>query len=172
MSSPTRYGSNESPHSNYTPPWSPQTMLAQHPGQLRVSSFPSGVFDCFDDAESFFLALCCPCCAHGVLCNDIEGKRYYFHCLMWLLCSPSCLPAAHVHHFCHHCFGMVCCKSMGLCPPLAPLLVGLSTYARIRLRDKYGLAGDTLTGALLFTFLPCAALCSCHAVFNSPVLTF
>lgn len=113
----------------------PAMMLSPVPAQMRVSSFPQEVLDCCDDGETCRMAFCCPCCAHGVLCHDIEESGYCMHCILWLLFSLSCNNFMLSHHF--------------LCFPAGGLVsILFSTMARIRLRDKYGLAGDKTTGML------------------------
>jgi Cys-rich protein (TIGR01571 family) len=93
-----------------------------NPAPERLSNFPDGLFDCFDDMHTCCYGIWCPCCAHGLLCNDIEDRGYGLHCLLWLLCCQVPPPGLH------------------------PLLF-LSTFARIRLRDKYGLSGSNCEGA-------------------------
>lgn len=98
----------------------PAMLLAPVSDQMRVDSLPGDLCGCCHDGETCCLAFCCSCCAHGVLCHDIEEKGYCLHCMSWIVAS-SCI-----------------------CPGVAPPLLGM--FARIRLRDKYGLAGDRCEG--------------------------
>ena len=98
----------------------PTMMLAPMPDRMRVDALPDAICGCCQDGETCCLAFFCSCCAHGVLCHDIEEKGYCLHCISWILASSCILP--------------------GIAPPF------LGTFARIRLRDKYGLAGDKCEG--------------------------
>eukprot|EP00892_Ulva_mutabilis_P001160 jgi/Ulvmu1/11044/UM007_0226.1 len=98
---------------------------------LESNGFSSGLFGCFDDANTCCISFCCPCHAHGLICHDISGE-YWIHCLSWLVCAS--------------------------CPPegLHPLLF-LGTFTRIRLRDKYGLRGSVLEDVLVHLCCHCCA---------------
>ena len=98
------------------------TLLAPAPVEMymRGAKFTQNLCGCCEDLETCCIAFYLPCYAHGLLCQDVEASdECCQHCMLW-------------------CFASTCAGG------LAPVLLG--TMTRIRLRDKYGLAGDNCHG--------------------------
>ena len=133
--------------------------IAPVPGEMRVTAFPHDVFNCCDDGQTCRMAIFCPCCAHGVLCHEINGAGYYRNCIVWLLScitlqailqSASCLvPPWWVDSApCAVCAVLWVYASTApiVCFYGGPVAAVLGTINRTRLREKYGLAGDECEG--------------------------
>ena len=124
-----------------------------------MTAFPHDVFNCCDDGQTCRMAIFCPCCAHGVLCHEINGAGYYRNCIVWLLScitlqailqSASCLvPPWWVDSApCAVCAVLWVYASTApiVCFYGGPVAAVLGTINRTRLREKYGLAGDECEG--------------------------